>query len=296
MIQVLKTLEKKTPEQKAYKLNLGRCSLDLTKRTFIVGILNVTPDSFYDGGKFLDENQAVSHVYKMINEGADIIDIGGQSTKPGSSSISEEEELNRVIPVIDKIANKINVPISVDTYNHKVAFEALKRGAAIINDITGLRGDEKMASVIAKHNAAVIIMHMKGTPKNMQDSPTYINLIEEIMSYLEGSIDIARKAGISSEKIIIDPGIGFGKTVEHNLKILKRLKEFKILNKPILIGPSRKSFIGKVLNLPKPEMRLFGTAAACAIAITNGANLIRVHDVREMKEVMDFVDAALRQG
>ncbi len=277
------------------KTNKFISNLSLSQKTYVMGILNRAPDSFYDGGRFLEKQAAVSQVYKMVDEGADIIDIGGQSTRPGSNPVSREEELERVIPIIEEVANNIDVPISIDTYKHVVAEEAIKKGASIVNDITGLKADPGMAGVIAEYNAGVVLMHIKGMPKNMQDNPHYENLIEEIIEYLRDSIKIGTDAGISPDKMIIDPGIGFGKTPEHNLSIIKRLGEFKVLDKPILIGVSRKSFIGTVLNA-NLDGRLFGTAAACAISIAGGANIIRVHDVKEMKEIARMTDAILREG
>ena len=277
------------------KTNKFISNLSLLQKTYVMGILNRTPDSFYDGGRFLEKEAPVSHVYKMVDEGADIIDIGGQSTRPWSSRISQEEEMERVIPIIEEVANNIDAPISIDTHNHVVAEEAIKKGALLVNDITGLKGDPGMAGVIAEYNAGVVLMHIKGTPKNMQDNPQYENLIEEIIAYLGDSIKIGIDAGISPDKMIIDPGIGFGKTPEHNLSIIKRLGEFRVLDKPILIGVSRKSFIGTVLNA-NLDGRLFGTAAACAISIASGANIIRVHDVKEMFEVARMTDAILREG
>ena len=277
------------------KTNKCISNLSLLQRTYVMGILNRAPDSFYDGGRFLEKRRAVSQVYKMVDEGADIIDIGGQSTRPGSNPVSREEELERVIPIIEEVTNNIDVQISIDTYKSVVAEEAIKKGASIVNDITGLKGDPGMAGVIAEHNAGCVLMHIKGTPKNMQDNPQYENLIEEIIAYLGDSIKIGTDAGISPDKMIIDPGIGFGKTPEHNLSIIKRLGELKVLDKPILIGVSRKSFIGTALNADL-DGRLFGTAAACAISIAGGANIIRVHDVKEMKEIARMTDAILREG
>jgi dihydropteroate synthase len=227
----------------------------------------------------------------MEYEGADIIDVGGESTRPGSEAISVEEEIRRVIPVIETLAKRIKVPISIDTYKSAVAEAAISAGASIVNDISGLRFDPKMPEVVAKNEVPVVIMHIKGTPKDMQKNPTYKALIPEIMDYLREGITIARNAGIPDDKIIIDPGIGFGKTVEHNLEIIKRLNEFTGFEKPILLGPSRKSFIGKTLgDLPVTE-RLEGTAAAVAIGIFNGANIIRVHDVKAMVRVARIADA-----
>jgi len=260
-----------------------------------MGILNPTPDSFYEGGKHENKNDAVNAAYRMVHEGADIIDIGGQSTRPGSNPVTTEKELARILPIIEEIAGKIDVPISIDTSNHVVAEESLKSGAVLINDITGLKGDEKMAGVVSKYGAGVVLMHIKGTPKDMQDDPAYDNLIEEIISYLRDSVRIGANAGISHEKMIIDPGIGFGKTEEHNFSIINRLSEFKQLGKPILIGVSRKSFIGNTLKLTVDE-RIFGTAACVALSIANGANIVRVHDVKQMKEIARMTDAIAREG
>jgi dihydropteroate synthase len=255
-----------------------------------MGILNVTPDSFSDGGKYFNKERAVEQALRMQDEGADIIDIGGESTRPGAEKISVREEITRVVPVIEALVNKVNIPLSIDTYKAAVAEEAVSAGASIINDISGLRFDPQMPRVAARHNVPVVIMHIKGTPKNMQKSPSYKTLIPEVIDYLREGIEIARNAGIADDKIVIDPGIGFGKTLEHNLEIIKNLDEFSGLEKPVLIGPSRKSFIGRILgDLPVTE-RLEGTAAAIAICIFNGANIIRVHDVKEMAMVARVAD------
>jgi dihydropteroate synthase len=273
------------------KLSWKNFNLDFSLKTYIMGILNVTPDSFYDGSLYFDKERAIEHAFRMEYEGADIIDVGGESTRPGSEAISVEEEIRRVIPVIETLAKRIKVPISIDTYKSAVAEAAISAGASIVNDISGLRFDPKMPEVVAKNEVPVVIMHIKGTPKDMQKNPTYKALIPEIMDYLREGITIARNAGIPDDKIIIDPGIGFGKTVEHNLEIIKRLNEFTGFEKPILLGPSRKSFIGKTLgDLPVTE-RLEGTAAAVAIGIFNGANIIRVHDVKAMVRVARIADA-----
>lgn len=265
--------------------------LDLSQRTYIMGILNVTPDSFSDGGLYLSKDDAIRRALGMVDEGADIIDVGGESTRPGSEMVSVDEEIRRVIPVIEAIRDKVNVPISIDTYKSKVAELAIQAGASIVNDISGLRFDKRMADVVARYGVGVVIMHIKGTPKDMQKNPVYKALIPEIMDYIREGIMIALKAGVAEDRIIIDPGIGFGKTVEHNLEILKRLDEFKGFEKPILIGPSRKSFIGNILGgLPVTE-RLEGTASAVAVGIFNGANIIRVHDVKEMVRVARIADA-----
>ncbi len=256
-----------------------------------MGILNITPDSFYDGGKYYTKEEAIAKGLKLIEEGADILDIGGESTRPGASPVELEEELKRVIPVIEGIAKRVNFPISIDTYKAKVAEEALNAGASIINDISGLRFDPKMPYIAAKYKVPIILMHIKGTPKNMQLNPQYKALIPEIMEYLRESIIIAKEAGVDENKIIIDPGIGFGKLPEHNLEIIRNLKDFTCLEKPILIGVSRKSFIGKILNDAPAEQRLEGTAAAVAVSIVNGANIVRVHDVEYITKIVKVVDA-----
>jgi dihydropteroate synthase len=259
-----------------------------------MGILNVTPDSFSDGGKYFDKERAVEQALRMQDEGADIIDIGGESTRPGAEKMSEKEEINRVVPVIGALADKIKIPISIDTHKSAVAEAAISSGASIINDISGLRFDPEMPHVAARHNVPVVIMHIKGTPENMQKRPSYKALIPEVMDYLREGIEIARNAGIADDKIIIDPGIGFGKTIEHNLELIKKLDVFSGLEKPILIGPSRKSFIGRMLgDLPVTE-RLEGTAAAIAISIFNGANIIRVHDIKAMVRVARVTDRIKR--
>jgi dihydropteroate synthase len=275
------------------KLSWNGYSFDFSRKTYIMGILNVTPDSFSDGGLYFDEAHAIKRAHEMVEEGADIIDVGGQSTRPGSEPVSVEEELRRTIPVIKALSKEIKVPISIDTYRAQVAKEALDAGASIVNDISGLRFDAEMPAVVSKYNVPVIIMHIKGTPRDMQINPTYEALIPEIMDYLREGIRLAEDAGI--DKIIIDPGIGFGKTFDHNLEIIKNLHEFTLLGKPVLIGPSRKAFIGKILGDVPPSERLEGTAAVIAVSILNGANIIRVHDVKEMAKVAKVADAIKRE-
>lgn len=271
------------------KLRLGSEDLDLEKRTHIMGILNVTPDSFSDGGLFFDSEKAYERSLQMQEDGADIIDIGGQSTRPGSLPVSPEEELKRVLPVIERLKGSgFKLPISIDTYSDKVAEACLELGVEMVNDISGLRFSGRMKDVIARYSAACLIMHIKGTPKDMQDNPSYTDLFSEIIDYLKNGINKAEETGIS--EIVIDPGIGFGKGLEHNLQIINHLDRFCVLNRPILVGLSRKSFIGKVLNLPCEE-RLEGTAGAVAVAILRGANIVRVHDVKEIKRVVNIVDA-----
>ncbi len=276
-----------------FKLNFSKGIFDLSSRTHIMGVLNVTPDSFSDGGKFFKLEDAVREGSKMAEEGADIIDVGGESTRPGSDPVPIQEELSRVIPVIRSLFKKTDVPISIDTYKAKIAKQALDAGAQMINDISALRFDPEMKKIASEYKVHINLMHIKGTPKNMQKDPWYEDVITEITEYLRQSIQIAQEAGIDKEKIIIDPGIGFGKRLEDNLNILKNLKIFSILGCPVLIGCSRKSFIGKILDLPVEE-RLEGSLAALAVAVMNGANIVRVHDVKESRRVAKLVDAILR--
>ncbi|MDD4202747.1 MAG: dihydropteroate synthase [Candidatus Omnitrophica bacterium] len=265
-----------------------------TDRTYIMGILNVTPDSFYDGGKFFDIEHAVKHAYEMIEQGADIVDIGGNSTRPGSVQVSPEEEFKRIEPVLKKLRKKKHVQLSVDTFYPEVAQKVIDLGVDIINDVTGLRENNGLAKIVAKNNTQIIIMHSKGEPKNMQEKPFYSDVINDVTCSLKRSIDIAKNAGIRDENIIIDPGIGFGKTIDHNIMIIKYLESFKKLMYPILLGVSRKSFIGKVIDKEDPKDRYRGSIAANVIGILNGANIIRVHDVEDMKEIALFCDRVKR--
>ena len=273
------------------KLTWSNFSFDFSKKTYIMGILNVTPDSFSESGLYFDKSAAIKRAIQMVEEGADIIDIGGESTRPGSEPVTIEEESRRVIPVIETLSKAINVPLSIDTYKSGVARKALDAGASMVNDISGLRFDPAMPKLVSEYKVPVVIMHIKGSPKNMQQNPVYEALIPEIMDYLRTGIRIATEAGISQEKIIIDPGIGFGKTFRHNLEIIHNLSELTLLEKPIMIGPSRKAFIGKILGNAPVTDRLEGTAAAVAISIMNGADIIRVHDVKEMVKVAKVAGA-----
>jgi len=280
-------------------LDLGRYKLNLGSRIHIMGIVNLTPDSFSGDGLYKLTNlrtceltnYIVDYVERLIRDGADIIDVGGESSQPGAKPVSIKEELARTIPVIKLLIKRIKVPISIDTHKPEVARLALDNGAMIVNDITALR-DPKMARLVAGYKAGLVIMHMKGNPRTMQKSPQYVSLLDEITEFLQKAINRAQESGIDKEKIIIDPGIGFGKTCGHNLEILKRLSEFKVLGRPILIGPSRKSFIGKILNAG-PQERIFGTVSACVLAAKNGARVVRVHDVRAVKQALKITEAIL---
>lgn len=276
--------------RECFKVGYPGGSLHLGSRTHVMGILNVTPDSFSDGNKHTTGKNAIDAAIKMVEDGADIIDVGGESTRPGSCPVPAAEELKRVIPIIKALSKKLKKPVSVDTYKSEVAEKAIDAGASIVNDIGGLLMDKKMAKVIAGAKVPVIIMHKKGAPRTMQKNPIRNNVVSEILSYLRRSVSLGVGAGIDERKIIIDPGIGFGKTVQHNLEILKRLKEFKIMGLPLLIGTSRKNFIGTILNLPVQE-RLYGTLATLAVAVMNGAHIVRVHDVREAVQVVTVCDA-----
>jgi dihydropteroate synthase len=274
-------------------MNCRGKSLTFGERTWIMGILNVTPDSFSDGGRYLDASRAIAYAHQMIEDGADIIDIGGESSRPGASPVSTDEELARVLPVIEALANGTEALLSIDTYKPAVARSALQAGANIVNDITAL-GNADMAGIVAAMDAGLILMHMKGVPRTMQRSPVYRDLIPEVLTFLRQRIDKAQTEGVCPDRIMIDPGIGFGKTGEHNLEILRCLDRFRSLEKPILIGTSRKAFIGKILNLPNPDDRLEGTAATVAWAIAHGADVVRVHDVKPICQVTQMTDAIYR--
>jgi len=259
-----------------------------------MGILNVTPDSFADGGLYFRTDIAIAHGLTMAREGADIIDVGGESTRPYATKVSTEEELERVIPVIEALSREIAQPVSIDTYKAVVAREALKAGASVINDISALQFDPEMIPLAAEAKIPVILMHMKGTPANMQNEPVYEDLIPEIMAFLRDAVNIAVKGGIKEDMLIIDPGIGFGKTFNHNLEILRNLCRFKELRRPILLGPSRKAFIGHILDKKEPVDRDMGTMAAVAAGIMNGAHIVRVHDVKMAVETAKIIDAIKR--
>ena len=263
--------------------------LPLHRHTHLMGILNVTPDSFSDGGRFLEPRRALEQALRMVREGAHIIDVGAESSRPGARALTVEEESARLLPVLKLLCRELPVPISVDTCKAEMARRALELGVQMINDIRGL-ADPRMAPLIARHGAAVVIMHMQGEPRTMQRAPRYDDLLGEICSFLGRRVDLALESGIAPESIVVDPGIGFGKSLEHNLQIIKHLGYFKRLGKPILLGSSRKSFIGKVLDLPVAE-REFGTAATLTYAILQGARILRVHDVGAMSQVVRMTDA-----
>ena len=278
-----------------YTIRCRKRTFTLGKQTLLMGVLNVTPDSFSDGGIFFDKEKAIARGLKMVEEGADFIDIGGESTRPGSKPLGLDEELRRVIPVIEFLAKEVDVPISIDTYKSAVAKKAIEAGAQIINDISGLHLDPSLSQVAAKEDVPLVLMHIRGNPETMQKNIHYESFFSEIIQYLKDSIQRAESAGVDPEQIIIDPGIGFGKTVEDNLLILKNLQEFKILGKPLLLGTSRKSFIGKILNADVTE-RLEGTLSSIVVGVLNGAHIIRCHDVIQAKRAIAIADAVRQAG
>jgi dihydropteroate synthase len=278
-----------------YSIRCRKRTLMLGRRTLLMGVLNVTPDSFSDGGLFFDKEKAISHGLRMVEEGADIIDVGGESTRPGSKPLELEEELRRVTPVIELLAKRVDVPISIDTYKSAVAMRAIDAGAEIINDISGLHFDPTLAQIAAKEDTPLILMHIRGIPETMQKNVHYDSLFSEILRYLSDSIQKAESAGLDPKQVIVDPGIGFGKTVEDNLLIIKNLHEFRILGKPILLGTSRKSFIGKILNADAGE-RIEGTITSTAIGVLNGAHIIRSHDVLQARKAIAVADAIRLAG
>jgi len=284
-----------------FLIKCGKYSLNIRNKTLIMGIINITDDSFSGDGLLSQrfnsssygvvERLVMQKAEQMIKDGVDIIDLGAESSRPGAKPIDKKEEIKRISKCLKVLVKEFKIPISVDTYKPEVVKVALDLGASIINDITGLR-DAQMKKLLSKYKSGVVIMHMKGRPRTMQKNPKYNSLIDDIISFLSGAVDSAIDFGISADRIIIDPGIGFGKTLEHNLEILRNLKEFKVLGKPILLGVSRKSFIGKILNAEAKD-RVFGTAAAVAMSIRDGANILRVHDVKQIKETIGVCDAII---
>ncbi len=283
------------PERPYFRLELpsGR-TLDTEARPLVMGVLNVTPDSFSDGGRFYTHRAAVEHARAMCAEGADIIDVGGESTRPGSEPVSVQEEIDRTLPVIRELVGQVDVPVSIDTQKSAVAEPALDAGAELINDVSALRTDPDMAALAADRGAPVVLMHMQGTPRTMQRDPTYEEVVCAVIGWLRQRMDCALEAGIGKEKLIVDPGFGFGKALGHNLELLRRLHEFHSLGRPLMVGTSRKSMLGMILDLPVEE-RLFGTLATLACAALAGCHVVRVHDVRPAREVMQVCEA-IRRG
>lgn len=279
-------------EQGAYVWRAGPHLLDCRTRTFVMGIVNVTPDSFSDGGRFFDPEMAVSRGIEMVREGADIIDIGGESTRPGSDPVSIEDEQERVVPVIKRLAAEVQTPISVDTRKHEVAEAALDVGASIVNDVTAGR-DPEMFRLVRGSGAGMVLMHMEGEPKTMQKSPRYDDVVREVHDYLDGRVQAAIEAGVSWDHLCVDPGLGFGKTTDHSLRLMKETDALLDLGRPVLVGPSRKSFIGDALGSEVGD-RLEGTAGAVAYTVAKGAHIVRVHDVKELTRVVRVVDAIMR--
>lgn len=267
-------------------------NFDLSVKPLIMGVLNLTPDSFSDGNSYLSIQAAIDTAMNMVEDGADIIDIGGESTRPDAKPVSAEEELGRVMPVIEGLAGCIKVPLSIDTWKASVAAEALKAGAEIVNDVSSMTFDPLMAETVAASGAGIVLMHTRGRPSEMQVNTVYGDIVSEISAFLQGRISAAISAGINMESIVVDPGIGFGKSVSGNLEIIRRLKEFSSLNRPLLIGTSRKSFIGASLGRNVAE-RVSGTAATVAVSMMNGASIFRVHDVKIMRDTVDIVRAIM---
>lgn len=269
-------------------------SFNWGEQTYLMGVLNVTPDSFSDGGEFYAPAAALAQAQRLVEAGADLIDIGGQSTRPGAPQVSVEEELHRVLSVVQVVRSQLSVPISVDTTRAVVAQRAVEAGADMVNDISGGTFDPDMLSTVAQLGVPIVLMHIRGTPETMQQLTDYQDLIGDIYGFLEGQLAAAERAGIERSRLIIDPGIGFAKTLEQNLEILRQLPTFRALGVPILVGVSRKSFIGRLINQPDPKGRVWGTAAACCSAIAGTADILRVHDVLEMRDVCRVADAIWR--
>ena len=287
-------------KRRKFKLKMPSQTLLLGERTLVTGVLNVTPDSFSDGGKFIGLSAAVKQALAMEAAGADLIDIGAESTRPGSRGISAEEELQRLLPVLEKLRGKLKIPISIDTRKSAVADAALHAGAQIINDVSGLRHDAAIARVAAKHNVPLILMHMRGTPESMQTNPFARDVLKDVTQGLRKSVAIARRAGVNESQIVLDPGIGFGKSFAQNYQLLRNLPELSKLGYPLLVGTSRKGFLGKTLSSkgrPAPaEERIWGTAATVAASILGGAHIVRVHDVAEMAQVARVSDQVVGGG
>jgi dihydropteroate synthase len=286
-----------TPKRKHFQIKLPSRTLCLGQRTLIMGVLNVTPDSFSDGGKFLDPQRAIEHATAMERTGADLLDIGGESTRPGSSGTSAEEELARILPVLEGLRDRLKIPISIDTQKAEVAEAAIAVGAEIINDISGLKNDPRLAGVAARRRVPLILMHMRGKPGNMQKGPFARNIIQDVSRGLRASVAKARKAGVAKSQLILDPGIGFGKSCSQNYELLAKLPELAELGFPLMVGTSRKGFLGATLGCngkpAPPEERIWGTAATVTASILCGAHIVRVHDVLEMVQVARVADCLL---
>jgi dihydropteroate synthase len=277
--------------RKKYEWSWGRYHLSFGDKTLIMGVINVTPDSFSDGGRYYGREEAIARGESLAAEGADMLDIGGESTRPFSQPLAEEEERTRIVPVIRELAKRVRIPISVDTYKAGVAAAALDAGAALVNDVSALRLDPAMTEMLRNHGVPVILMHMQGTPRDMQSRPHYGDLLTEVHAFLEERLNWAEKQGLDRDRIMIDPGIGFGKNLEHNCLLIKRLDFFSDLDCPLLIGTSRKSFIGKLTGQRDPRDREWGTAATTAISSWLGAHVIRVHQVDSCRQVLQIIDA-----
>jgi dihydropteroate synthase len=274
---------------------VGERAFDCSERTLVMGIVNFTPDSFSEGGRFFDADEATEHAARMVADGADVVDVGGESTRPGSDLVPADEELKRVIPVIERLREQIpGVPISIDTRKAEVAARALDAGASIVNDVSA-GTDPEMFDVVREHNAAIVLMHMKGEPRTMQEAPSYEDVVGEVHEFLRERIEAAEFAGIEAERIAIDPGIGFGKDLGHNLELIRRVDAFLDLGRPVLVGPSRKRFIGTLLDLPE-DQRVEGTVGAVAWMVARGAHVVRVHDVREVTRAVRVIDAIAGAG
>lgn len=276
-------------------LHLPQGKLELGRRTLIMGVVNITPDSFSDGGRFLEKNQAVDHGLRLLEEGADILDLGGESTRPGSQATPPDVEAERVLPVIEQILSHGDAVISIDTNRASVAKAAMEAGASIINDITALRGDPQMALTAAQTGAGLVLMHMKGVPRSMQENPQYDDVAAEVADFLAGQAEYAIESGVEAEKIVLDPGIGFGKNQGHNLLLIRHLAGLCELGYPVLLGASRKAFIGLLTGKPA-DQRLYGTIGAHVIGACNGADIVRVHDVAPVREALLASDAIMRAG
>ena len=283
-------------DRRRFDLRLKGRRLTVGPRPALMGVVNVTPDSFSDGGRHFDRGEAIAHGCRLAEEGADIIDVGGESTRPRSDPVSEDEELSRVLPVIEGLASRTGTAISIDTRRARVAREAVGAGASLINDVTALQGDPAMAGVAAETGAGVALMHMLGEPKTMQDNPRYDHLMADICRRLRRGIEAARAAGVPEDALLVDPGIGFGKTLVHNVAILAQLGQLRTLGRPILIGVSRKRFIGQLTGVETPAERTYGTAAACALAVAAGALVLRVHDVGPMRQAVAVASAIVQAG